>query len=337
MRGWLAAVPSGQWPWIVSDLFARMPKAELHLHLDGSLRPATALELARRRGLDAGMDLVGLSASLRAPAHAGNQAQLLKAFELPIALLQDSDALERATFELVEDVAAEGTRYVEIRWGPALHLRRGLSLRGSIEAVVAGARRGSAATGTVVRLIAVAIRSHDPDVSEQVALESVRYFADGLTGFDLAGPEEDFPDPLAHARAFHVARQGGLGITVHAGEWGGPRQVMQALAIKPDRIAHGSRASDQPSLMAELRSQDVVLDLCPTSNVQASIYRTAGRIPAAPPAQRECAGHPLDRQPDGIQPDPDARIPAREFRPRRHRQPAVADEHACPARGIPAR
>src|SRR3954447_17294140 len=100
----------------VDALIARMPKAELHLHLDGSLRPSTALELARQRGLDGGMDLNQMRGRLIAPPRCESQLELLRAFDLPIALMQDRDALERTTDELVEDVAADGTRYVEIRW-----------------------------------------------------------------------------------------------------------------------------------------------------------------------------------------------------------------------------
>ena len=125
-------------------LIRRMPKAELHLHLDGSLRPTTALELARARGVDDGLDVEGMAERLVAPERCLHQADLLRAFDLPIAILQDAEALERATHELVEDVATDGTRYAEIRWGPGLHLQRGLSLRDGIAAVVAGVRSGTA-------------------------------------------------------------------------------------------------------------------------------------------------------------------------------------------------
>lgn len=260
-------------------LFARMPKAELHVHLDGSLRPQTALELARERGLDDGMDLAAMAARLQAPPQVADQAELLRAFELPIALMQDAPAIERVSRELVEDVAADGTRYVEIRWGPALHIAGGLDLRGSIAAVVAGAHAGMAATGVVVRLIAVALRSHLPQLNLAVALEAGCFVADGVTGFDLAGPEEAFPDPLLHREAFEAARAAGLGVTIHAGEWGGAAQVRRALSVSPSRIAHGAPAADDPGLMAELRSRGVTLDVCPTSNVQASIYPTLADFP----------------------------------------------------------
>jgi adenosine deaminase len=252
-------------------LLESMPKAELHLHLDGSVRVDTALELARTRGVDAPDTWRGMFDALVAPMPCRDQAELLRAFDLPIALMQDAEALERITAELVEAKAAEGVRYVEIRWGPLLHVAKGLALEDGIEAVVRGAESSSARTGTVVRLIATALRSHDPVGNLRLAEAASRFRDGGLTGWDLAGPEAAFPDPLLHADAIEAARAGGLRITVHAGEWGGAAQVRRALQVEPERIAHGEAASDDPALVAELTSRGVCLDLCPTSNVQAGI------------------------------------------------------------------
>jgi adenosine deaminase len=252
-------------------LIEAMPKAELHLHLDGSLRIDTALDLAQSRGIAAPTTWRGMFDALVAPMPCRDQAELLRAFDLPIALMQDADSLWRITAELVESKAAEGVRYVEIRWGPLLHVARGLSLADGIEAVVRGAEDAAARTGTVVRLIATALRSHEPLENVRLAEAASRFRARGLTGWDLAGPEAAFPDPLLHARAFEAARAGGLRITVHAGEWGGAAQVRRALQVNPERIAHGEAASDDPSLVAELTARGVCLDLCPTSNVQAGI------------------------------------------------------------------
>src|SRR5262245_30572893 len=114
-------------PAATADLIRRMPKAELHLHLDGSLRPETALELAQAAGIDEGrLDVDQMRARLTAPPHGASQAELLKAFDLPIALMQTAPALERITRELVEDVAMDGTRYAEIRWAPSLHIAQEL-------------------------------------------------------------------------------------------------------------------------------------------------------------------------------------------------------------------
>ena len=163
-------------------LIQAMPKAELHLHLDGSLRVETALELARTRGIDAPRDWAGMSAALIAPMRCADQAELLRAFDLPIALMQDAEALERITAELVQTKAADGVRYVEIRWGPLLHGARGLSLVDGIAAVCAGARDALARTGTVVRLICTALRSHDPKANLELARTAARFRDQGLTG-----------------------------------------------------------------------------------------------------------------------------------------------------------
>ena len=250
-------------------LLEAMPKAELHLHLDGSVRIGTALDLARTRGVDAPTTWRGMFDALVAPMPCRDQAQLLQAFDLPIALMQDAEALERITAELVETKAAENVRYVEIKWGPLLHVAKGLSLDDGIKAVVRGAEDAAARTGTVVRLVAVALRSHDPVDNVRLAEAASRFRDRGLTGWDLAGPEAAFPDPLTHGRAFAAARAGGLRITVHAGEWNGAAQVWRALEVEPERIAHGQSAADDRTLMDELRTRGVCLDLCPTSNVQA--------------------------------------------------------------------
>jgi adenosine deaminase len=140
----------------------------------------------------------------------------------------------------------------------------------------------AAETGATVRLICTALRSHDPGANVLLAEAAGRFRDQGLTGWDLAGPEAAFPDPLAHAAAFEAARAAGLRITLHAGEVGGPAQVRRALALDPERIAHGPSAIDDPALCAELIARAVTLDLCPTSNWQ------AGFVPSL-------ADHPLAR------------------------------------------
>ncbi len=262
-------------------LVEAMPKAELHLHLDGSLRVDTALDLARTRDIDAPRDWSGMSAALIAPMPCASQAELLRAFDLPIALMQDAEALERITAELVETKAADGVRYVEIRWGPLLHVTGGLSLADGIGAVCAGARDAAFRTGTIVRLICTALRSHEPAANLDLARVAVQFRDQGLTGWDLAGPEEAYPDPLLHLDAYEAAGEGGLRITIHAGEWGGAGQVRRALAIEPERIAHGPGAIDDPDLCAELTSRRVTLDLCPTSNWQAGIVPSVAAHPLA--------------------------------------------------------
>ena len=266
-----SAEDSADRAWVLA-----LPKAELHLHLSGSVRPATAVRLARERGLFAELSDAVIAARMVAPARCRDQAELLDAFAVPVAILQDADALSVAAAELVADLAADGVRYAEIRFAPASHARGRLALAAVIVAAAAGVAdgvRAAVAAGVPidVRLITIAMRTDPPERSLEVAAAAVAAQHLGVVGFDLAGLEATAPDLVPHLPAFDHARDGGLAITVHAGEWGGAAQVRAALAVAPGRIAHGGPAADDPALMRELIDRGITLDLCPTSNVQAAL------------------------------------------------------------------
>jgi adenosine deaminase len=259
---------------------ARLPKAELHQHLDGALRPATAVELAAEIGLPLNEDEA--HARLVAPPRCANQAELLTYFELPIALLQTAPALERATAELIADLRADGVRYAEIRWAPRLHLQRGLAVPDVIEAVARGVSRAAATIGPstpLIGLIVTAMRSHPPAANVELA-RSAAAFGAPVVGFDLAGLEAEYPAP-PHAAAFRAAEDGGLRLTAHAGEVAGPERIREAVTLGAERIAHGVTAAGDPEIIELLRERDVTLDLCPTSNVQAGIVPDLAQHPVA--------------------------------------------------------
>lgn len=257
-----------------------LPKAELHQHLDGSLRPETAVELAA--AIDMPLTLDEARARMIGPERCRDQAELLGFFDLPIELLQGEVALERAAAELVEDLAADGIRYAEIRWAPRLHLDHGLSVRAVIEAVASGVERATAALAPrapVIGLIVTAMRSHPPGANAELA----RIAGDvgrPIVGFDLAGPEAAWPAP-PHAIAFAAAHDAGLALTAHAGEVSGADRVREVLAFGVRRVAHGVTAADDPALIELLRERDVTLDLCPTSNVQAGVVASLAEHPLA--------------------------------------------------------
>ena len=259
-------------PRTVHALIRAMPKGELHLHLDGSLRVDTALDIARTRGLDAPRTYAGMRGALVGPERSADQAQLLLAFDLPIALMQDADAIERTAADLVEDKAFDNVRYAEIRWAPLLHTARGLSGRQVVDVVSRGAAEAGRRHGVEVRLIATLMRSHEPQANLAFVRDlEVNGVPDGLVAVDVAGQEARFPDAERHRAALDLARKIGLHVTVHAGEWGGAAQVRRALALDPERIAHGPLAIDDPDLVRDLVARGTWLDLCPTSNVQAGI------------------------------------------------------------------
>lgn len=267
--------------WMVSaDALRPLPKAELHLHLDGSVRPETAVELAGEIGMS--LDLDEARRRLIGPERCESQARLLEYFDLPIALLQTAGALERVTIELVEDLVADGVRYAEIRWAPRLHLERGLSVTAVLEAVASGVARAASAHGTappLIGLIVTAMRSHPPAANVELARAAAAFGAPML-GFDLAGPEAEWPAP-PHAAAFNEARDGGLGLTAHAGEVPGAHRVREVLDFGIRRVAHGVTAIEDEALLQLLRARDVTLDLCPTSNVQAGVVADAASHPIA--------------------------------------------------------
>jgi adenosine deaminase len=246
----------------------QLPKAELHQHLDGSLRPTTAVELAEAAGRP--IRLEEARRRMVGPVRCADQAELLRFFDLPIALMQTEEALERAAAELVEDLASDGIRYAEIRWAPRLHLDGGLSVAAVIDAVAAGVRRAAAGPDApVVGLIVTAMRSHPPAANAELA-RTAGGIGPPVVGFDLAGPEAAWPTP-PHAVAFVAARDAGLALTAHAGEVAGPERVREVVDFGVRRVAHGVSAADDPRLIELLRARDITLDLCPTSNVQAGI------------------------------------------------------------------
>jgi adenosine deaminase len=232
------------------------PKAELHCHLDGAVRPATAEELAQQQGLDLRRPL-----RMVAPEDCPSQAVYITYFDDAIAVLQTAAALERAALELCIDSAEENIDYLEVRWAPRLHVRGGLTMNEVISAVLAGL--GAAPLRAVA--IVCAMRQHSTDENVALAREAGRFAGRGVVGFDLAGDEVRYP-ASPHRPAFEAARAAGLRLTCHAGEAGEPSNVEEALGLGIERIAHGVIGARDPRIVERVRSEGVVLDLCPTAN-----------------------------------------------------------------------
>lgn len=251
--------------------FVRLPKAELHLHLDGSLRPQTLLELAR----DSDVSLPAhTAAELRQQMRvdgARNLDEYLERFALTVAVLQRAEAIERVAFEMVEDAARDGVRYLEVRYCPALSRPGGLSLDEVVAAEAAGLRRGAAAFGVRTGIINCTLRHFVPALSLEIAEASVRCRPLGVVGFDLAGGEAHHA-AASHREAFEIAAAGGLGITVHAGEAAGPESIAEAIHIcGAQRIGHGTRLVEDPELLALVRDRQIPLEINLTSNVQTRV------------------------------------------------------------------
>ena len=230
--------------------FLAWKKAELHSHLDGAVRVSTAAELAGRTEL-----------RMVAPDDCPSQAEYISYFEPAIEVMQTEEALERVALELCLDSAAENIDYLEVRWAPRLHLRRGLTIEQVIRAVIAGLDSGPITAVAIV----CAMRQHAPDENVELARIAGGFAGKGVVGFDLAGDEVRYAASPQRA-AFETARAAGLHLTCHAGEAGDPSNVDDALRLGVERIAHGVTAATHEALLNRIRGEGVVLDMCPTVN-----------------------------------------------------------------------
>jgi adenosine deaminase len=196
-----------------------------------------------------------------APDDCPSQADYIKYFDDAIAVMQTEAALERIAHELCLDSAADNIDYLEVRWAPRLHTRRGLSIAQVISAVLSGL---GAAPLTAVAIVC-AMRQDTPEDNVALAREAGRFAGRGVVGFDLAGDEVRYP-ASPQQPAFEAARASGLRLTCHAGEAGDPSSVEEALGLGVERIAHGVIGAREPRIVERIRSEGVVLDMCPTAN-----------------------------------------------------------------------
>jgi adenosine deaminase len=253
---------------LTRELIRRLPKAELHTHLDAALRPETMIELAGSAGFALpAQDPAALRRFMRVD-NAANLEDYLKRFEYTIPLLQSEEAIERVSYEMVEDAARDGIRYLEVRYCPWLSRHKGLSMERALEAELAGLAKGERDFGVVARVINCSLRHYDPAVSLEIARLSVAYREQGVVAFDLAGGEAGRPAG-AHRAAFDAAAEGRLGITVHAGEAAGAASIADAVDhCHANRIGHGTRLYEDPALLDYLRDRRILIEINITSNVQ---------------------------------------------------------------------
>jgi adenosine deaminase len=250
-----------------ADRYRDRPKVVLHDHLDGGVRPATVIEVATQQGVELpveGEQALGEWFTLR-PGMPFEEAWAR--FYLVIRLLQDADSLRRVAREAVEDVAADGVVYLETRFGPLSHRRDGLTADEVMAAVTEGLAEGEAATGCVARAIVCGIREDGPELGVEAARLAAAWAGRGVVGYDIAGAEPGHPAG-DFVEAYGVAREAGLGLTVHAGEMDGLDSVASALTVAPDRIGHGWRIADdlEGAVARQVRERGLPLEVCVTSN-----------------------------------------------------------------------
>ena len=262
------------------EFFEQLPKADLHVHLDGSMRLETIIELAREDGVELpSMDPSELREIMNLGKNCGSLVEYLKAFDVTLKVLQTEAALQRVAYELAEDAAAENVRLIEVRYSPMLHTREGLKLVSVVEAVLAGLRQARDTYGIESNIIVCGIRNISAAHSLEMAELAVAYKGRGVVGFDLAGAEYDNP-AKHHKAAFQLVRDNNINCTIHAGEAYGPESIAQALHVcGAHRIGHGCRLREDGDLLHYINDHRIPLECCPSSNVQTGAVKDLSRHP----------------------------------------------------------
>jgi adenosine deaminase len=280
---------------LTPETIREAPKALLHDHLDGGLRPATVVDLAREfgyRGLPT-EDVEALAAWIRRGADRKSLELYLETFAHTVGVMQERDAIIRVAAECVEDLAADGVVYAEVRYAPELSVEQGLTLDEVVEATIEGFRIGMERAAVLGRPIVVhplVTAMRQAARSREIAELAIRWRDAGVVGFDIAGPESGYR-PTRHLDAFeHVRRENGH-ITIHAGESFGLPSIWEAIQIcGAERLGHGVRIVDDITVRADgsvhlgrlatfVRDRRIPLEMCPTSNVHTGAAASVAEHP----------------------------------------------------------
>jgi adenosine deaminase len=264
---------------IFSSKLRQLPKAELHCHLDGSVRPDTLIDLGREHRVQLPKSSAEELAEFMRVDDAQSLEDYLRRFDVTISVMQSEEALERIAYELAEDAAEDGVRYIEVRNAPLLNVVQGLTLVQAVEAPLRGLRKAENDFGITARFIICALRQFPPESSLEMARLAVEFKDDGVVAFDLAGGEKGNP-AAHHVEAFRYAREHNLAVTVHAGEGDGPDSVREAVHVcGANRIGHGTRLIEDPDLTQYVNDRRIALEVCLTSNVQTRVAESYASHP----------------------------------------------------------
>ena len=262
-----------------NDCF-NLPKIELHCHLDGSLRPDSVVEEIRLQNIDISEeDISNIDSLLQAPEDCESLVDYLRTFDMPLKVLQIERAIRRFTFEVFEDAFNENVLYLELRFAPILHTQNGLSMKEVISAAVAGMNDAKEKYDIEGGLILCCMKNF----SEEDAIKTVEagreFLGNGVCAVDLAGPEDE---GFAHkfVRAMDLAKEYGYNITVHAGEAGSAQNVEDSIKLlHAQRIGHGVRSIESEEVYRLVRDNNILLEICPTSNVQTKTVESLEKHP----------------------------------------------------------
>ena len=258
----------------------KLPKIELHCHLDGSVRVDTIIDIAKKEGIKLdSYKRCDIEKLVQVPNDCTSLNEYLKRFDLPNKVMQSSENIKRITFELLEDAQKENIKYIEIRFAPLLHLQKGLSIEEVIQSAIDGINQAQRIYDIKGNLILSCMRNMRLDNTILLIEKGRKFLNKGVVAIDLAGPEEEgFANK--YKRAIELARSYGYNITIHAGEAASAQNVIDAINIlKAQRIGHGVRIKDMKDAYDLVKKTGVVLEMCPTSNIQTKAIECLNKYP----------------------------------------------------------
>lgn len=252
---------------------------DLHLHLDGSMRPSTVREILSVQGIVSWRDEAEAKAALSAPSDCSGLNDYLKCFDYPCMALRTAENIVRAVRELGEDLAEQDITYAEIRFAPQLLTAGGLSQNEAVEAAIEGARQAEQKCRNLrLGLILCCMRGAEHGLNLATVEAARRYLGEYVCALDLAGAEALYATEL-YGEEFRLARRYGIPFTIHAGEASGPESIWRALEFGAARIGHGVRCIEDGTLVDYLARHKIPLEVCPTSNMQTRVFGSAGEYP----------------------------------------------------------
>ncbi|MCF6460424.1 MULTISPECIES: adenosine deaminase [unclassified Clostridium] len=249
--------------------FFNLPKIELHCHLDGSVRPNTVIDIAKKEGINIpSSDVDTIKHLMIAPAECTSLNEYLERFVLPLKVMQSKESLRRIAYELLEDAAKENVKYIEVRFAPLLHTEKGLTVKEIIQNVLKGMKEAEKNFDIKGNLILSFLKHMSPNSIFDVIEQGKNFLGNGVVGVDLCGSEnEGFSKEFIHPIA--LAREYGYRVTIHAGETGVGENVLEAVELLgAERIGHGVAIRDCTKAYNIVREKGIILEMCPTSNVQ---------------------------------------------------------------------
>lgn len=247
----------------------KLPKIDLHCHLDGSVRVNTIIDIAKKENIEIpSFEEEKVKGFIQVPKNCTSLDEYLKRFELPNKVMQSTYALERIAFELLEDASKENVKYIEVRFAPQLHTRRGLSIKEIIQSVLNGIKKAENMYDIKGNLILGCMRIMSEDEGIEVVNSGVEFLNKGVVAIDLCGPEkEGFANEFK--KITDLAREYGYNVTIHAGEAASAQNVIDSINILgAKRIGHGVRIKDMKEAYDLVKEKGVILEMCPTSNIQ---------------------------------------------------------------------